>query len=88
MENIVVQGRQKGSVGSRTVYQGMARWINQAALIRVQHFKCRSQVVGKDREEVEEQGRSVIWEECQDNRCCVVFVNPNTSISQSNRICA
>lgn len=52
VEDIVVQCCQKRSVCSRTVYQWMARWVDQAALIRVQHFKCRGQVVGKNREEI------------------------------------
>lgn len=49
-EGIFVQRCEECFVCGGTVHNGMPRRIDEASLIWVEDFECRSQVIGQDRE--------------------------------------
>jgi hypothetical protein len=64
-EDVFVQCSEKCFVCGSTVDNRMPGWVDEASLIRVEDFECRRQVIGQDREQVEEERGGVVWKECQ-----------------------
>jgi hypothetical protein len=80
-EDIFIQCSEECFVCGSTVHNRMPGWIDEACLIWVEDFECRRQIVGQDREQVEEERSSVIRKECQQDASSVIFMNPNMVVS-------
>lgn len=52
LEDVFVQFREEWFVGCGAVHEGMARRVDQASFIRVEHFERRRQIFRKNRQEV------------------------------------
>lgn len=64
-EDIFIQCSKERFVRGSAVHNRMAGWIDETGLIWVEDFECGRQIIGQDREQVEEERSGVIGEEGQ-----------------------